>query len=338
MQNYTFRRKRILLTLAVAVVFFATAFFIVSGVNNKKQIAFAATPATSNIKYSSADFGVEINKNYGNSTDYDWGYPFITATDDNRLRIQMKYSVSDELRAEIKTNINKFLGTISVNGSEPRPVFAADYMLHTVITRFPDDYVRMQKDFDPGYGGVRSSKRLLASKGTAYSALFNYRDGVWNVENAGYNSNEFYVDCVPDENNDKLYMFGLLYRASYIISDYSNPTIEIYGVTALTEFTINDVVKENAKKLSSLKMETMKDVAVLTGLCESGDEAASLKVNYYKMKNADEYETVTDTYEIPAYGVWCERALKEQILKKEKYGGDLSYFDAEYETTVDAVL
>ena len=337
MQNYTFRRKSILLTLAAAVVFFATAFFIVSGVNNKKQSAFAATSVTSNIKYSSADFGVEINKNYGIINGYDPGYPFITVTDDNKLKIQMKYSVSDELRAEIKTNINKLLGTITVNGSEPRRVFAADYMLHTVITRYPNDYVTMQKDFNPRSPGAKGGKRLLASK--SYSALSMYSDGWWNVENAGYRNDEFYVDFVPDENNDdKLYMFGLLYRASYIISDYSNPTIEIYGVTALTEFTINDVVKENAKKLSSSQMETMKDVAVLTGLCESGDEAASLKVNYYKIKNADEYETVTDTYEIPAYGVWCERALKEQILKKQQYGGDLSYFDAEYETTVDAVL
>ena len=224
MQNYTFRRKRMLLTLAVAVVFFATAFFIVSGINSKNQIAFAATSATSNIKYSSADFGVEINKNYGNSTDYDWGYPFITATDDNKLKIQMKYSVSDKLRAEIKTNINKLLGTVSVNGSESRPVFAVDYMLHTVITRYPDDYAKMQKDFNP-YNAAAINKRLLASKSTNYSALFNYRDGAWNVENEGYKNDEFYIEYPPDKYSDKLYMFGLLYRASYIISDYSNPTI-----------------------------------------------------------------------------------------------------------------
>lgn len=332
MQNFKTKRRNIILAFAAAMVFFAAAFFIMRAPESKTVLANVEYTG-SNIQITSADFGIEISKE---SEKYN--QPWMTYSEkEDKVYVYYKYRLSDSLKSKIQNDIQNQLSTPFLDGSLR---FAYDYMFRAVITYHPNEYANCQKDFNYVFDSSDNITCTNNSSNSEFMRSYKISKNYPYPAVIGETSVSTYKDLkveVPGEKNDKLYMFGVLYRVNYNYGeDITKNYGEVCGITELTEFTFSDLFKDFAS--TAKDFSDVKDIAVKKGLCDSADEAASLKVNYYKMKNADEYETITDTYEIPAYAVWCENALKDYVLKKSKYGGDISYFDAEYETTVDAVL
>lgn len=326
MQNYTFRRKSILLTLAVAVVFFATAFFIVSGVNNKKQSALAETGGTGtydnnfyfiNSKQTAVSSGinVEITASLGAKSEIPGSaglYICGPFNDKSAYTVAYNYFKGGTTYESAAKKVNTYLP----NDPNKTPQATTSY--------------QNKEDYE-AYGKLEGTYTLFEK---TYSSKI-HKDLTCSV---GADKTGYYFS-IAVEKSRTVSVQKLTGHQNYRMEDF---TYDIYDVMSVTAQVIyvkspNEVANEWLKSDTEEKAKAaIKQLGYDTKYGKGVDDDTTCKINYLKMDSEFTYHTVTDSQQVPFWRTFNEEYMKKYVLETW-YDNAFSTFDAKYNKTVKAL-
>lgn len=306
MQNYTFRRKSILLTLAVAVVFFATAFFIVSGVNNKKQSAFAKLD------------GAEI---------YDSNYYHITTT-------------STVYNAKVKVNAHSYIDSEAFNNGLLKPKGDPDQFIcgpykdvaaHTTALNYCKNESTVAITGQEAFNGKRGTYTNFTASEYGNKVRTDDRYGLYTL---GDDESGYYFGIMVDYYTvtyNKFISQGDIRTYSYDIKNIVCVTEPIYikGPNEVANEWLTSDTEEKAKA-------AIKQLGYDTKYGKGVDDDTTCKIKYLKMDSEFTYHTVTDSKQVPFWRTFNEEYMKKYVLETW-YDNAFSTFDAKYNKTVKAL-
>lgn len=326
MQNYTFKRKSILLTLAVAVVFFATAFFIVSGVNSKKQIAFAET---------------------GGTGTYDNNFYFI-----NSKQTAVSSGINVEITASLGAK-SEIPGSASLYICGPfndKSAYTVAYNYFKGGTTYESaaKKVYSYNPDDPNQSFNASKSFQAVEDYNSYGELKGTYPAFENDYGPKIHKNLTYTIGASDAG----YYFSIAVEKSRTVSvhkksGYSNYRVEaftydIYDVMSVTSQVIyvkspNEVANEWLKSDTEKEAKAaIKQLGYDTKYGKGVDDDTTCKINYLKMDSEFTYHTVTDSQQVPFWRTFNEEYMKKYVLETW-YDNAFSTFDAKYNKTVKAL-
>lgn len=322
MQNYTFRRKRILLTLAVAVVFFAAAFFIMRAPERKPVFAETGGDGT-----------------YDNSS-----YSINSSTTATSSGIKVKVSLNSDNSAIPKTAKSNIFGPFKDTGAYQA---AYNYWKSGIEKGASREDITFQRVSDGSLVGnqVKAFYELYGQlKGTYTKFLDNYnayfRYDAIHETSGGINYDYKNYTLTADGGG---YYFGVeveKFGTVYIDGKRSN-SYTVDNIVCVTEpiyvKSPNDVAKEwltsdteeNAKA-------AIKQLGYDTKYGKGVDDDTTCKINYLKMDSEFTYHTVTDSKQVPFWRTFNEEYMKKYVLETW-YDNAFSTFDAKYNKTVKAL-
>lgn len=315
-----------LLTLAVAVVFFATAFFIVSGVNNKKQIAFAETGGTGtydnnfyfiNSKQTAVSSGinVEITASLGAKSEIPGSASLYICgpfNDKSAYTVAYNYFKGGTTYESAAKKVNTYLP----NDPNKTPQATTSY--------------QNKEDYE-AYGKLEGTYTLFEK---TYSSKI-HKDLTCSV---GADKTGYYFS-IAVEKSRTVSVQKLTGHQNYRMEDF---TYDIYDVMSVTSQVIyvkspNEVAKEWLTSDTEANAKAaIKQLGYDTKYGKGVDDDTTCNIKYLKMDSEFTYHTVTDSKQVPFWRTFNEEYMKKYVLETW-YDNAFSTFDAKYNKTIKAL-
>lgn len=333
MQNYTFRRKRMILTLAAAVVFFATAFFIVSGINSKNQIAFANTGGAGTV----SDNFFFLSKS---ETVTDTGINVKAYIDYNATKAEVDESMSFRIFGPFKDSA----------GYQA----ARNYWTAGIINPQDKNGVLVLKNSSGELEGTQQADDyyLYGKAEGSYDKFLNNYSSYW--KHNGWTTGDSGLPTLDVKNytvktGEGGYYFGVAVKKFCTVTvkgkDALGNTYDSYSVNNIVSVTSSNTLIKDPNEVANewLTSDTeekakaaIKQLGYDTKYGKGVDDDTTCKIKYLKMDSEFTYHTVTDSKQVPFWRTFNEAYMKKYVLETW-YDNAFSTFDAKYNKTVKAL-
>ena len=318
------------------MVFFATAFFIVSGVNSKKQIAFANTGGAGTV----SDNFFFLSKS---ETITDTGINVKAYINYNATKAEVDESMAFYIFGPFKD---------SAGYQAARNYWAAGVAGITA-------------DASQGFAWMGEGKASQTAESYFNEPSLVYcgkLEGTFNKFKNNYSSYLKYDTTkgalgiiLPDTKNYTVktgeggYYFGVAVQTQCTVTvsgkyngENNNFTYTIDNIVSVTSSNTlikdpNEVANEWLTSDTESKAKAaIKQLGYDTKYGKGVDDETTCKINYIKMDSEFTYHTVTDSQQVPFWRTFNEEYMKKYVLETW-YDNAFSTFDAKYNKTVKAL-